>query len=38
VDDIANGVSFFMDEKASFVTGQVLYICGGVTLGRSSSL
>ena len=38
VDDIANGVSFFMDEKASFVTGQVLYICGGVTLGRAAAL
>jgi 3-oxoacyl-[acyl-carrier protein] reductase len=28
-DDIANAVSFFADERASFVTGQVLYVAGG---------
>jgi 3-oxoacyl-[acyl-carrier protein] reductase len=37
VDDIAHGVSFFMDERSSFVTGQVLYICGGVTIGRANA-
>lgn len=37
VDDISHGVSFFMDERSSFVTGQVLYICGGVTIGRSNA-
>ena len=30
--DIANAVEFFLDEKASFVTGQVLYVCGGTSL------
>lgn len=27
-DDIANAVSFFADERSSFVTGQVLYVAG----------
>lgn len=32
VDDIANAALFFLDAKASFVTGQVLYVCGGTSL------
>lgn len=36
-EDIANAVCFFMDEKSSFVTGQTLYVCGGVTLTRGGS-
>lgn len=28
-EDIANAVSFFADEKSSFVNGQVLYVAGG---------
>ena len=28
-DDIANAVSFFTDERAGFVSGQVLYVAGG---------
>jgi 3-oxoacyl-[acyl-carrier protein] reductase len=28
-DDIANAVSFFCSEAASFVSGQVLYVAGG---------
>ena len=27
-DDIANAVAFFVDERSSFVTGQVLYVAG----------
>lgn len=27
-DDIANAVSFFTDERSSFVTGQILYVAG----------
>ena len=29
VEDIANAVSFFVDERAGFVSGQVIYIAGG---------
>lgn len=36
-DDIANGVSFFLDARSGFVTGQVLFICGGVTIGRANA-
>ena len=29
VDDIANTVSFFVDERSGFVSGQVVYVAGG---------
>jgi NAD(P)-dependent dehydrogenase (short-subunit alcohol dehydrogenase family) len=32
-EDVANAVSFFCDQRASFVTGQTLFVCGGVTVG-----
>ncbi|EFK06841.1 oxidoreductase, short chain dehydrogenase/reductase family protein [delta proteobacterium NaphS2] len=32
VDDIANAVMFFSDDDTEFVTGQVLYVCGGRSL------
>ncbi len=32
-DDIANAVLFFVGEQASYVTGQVLKVDGGLTLG-----
>lgn len=35
-DDIAQAVSFFLDERSSFVNGQVLYVCGGLTVGLAS--
>jgi 3-oxoacyl-[acyl-carrier protein] reductase len=28
-EDVANAVSFFVDERSSFVSGQVLYVAGG---------
>lgn len=31
--DVAHAVSFFCGEGASFVTGQTLFVCGGVTVG-----
>jgi 3-oxoacyl-[acyl-carrier protein] reductase len=32
-DDVANAVLFFASREAAFVTGQVLYVCGGSSLG-----
>lgn len=32
-EDIAHAVSSFLDELAGFTTGQVLYVCGGMTVG-----
>ena len=32
-EDIAAAVDYFLSEKAGFVTGQVLYVCGGMTVG-----
>ena len=34
-DDIANAVSFFLDARSGFVTGQVLMVCGGITVGSA---
>ena len=31
--DVARAVSFFADAANSFVTGQVLYVCGGTSVG-----
>jgi NAD(P)-dependent dehydrogenase (short-subunit alcohol dehydrogenase family) len=36
-EDVANAVAFFLDQRSGFVTGQVLYVCGGVTLARGGS-
>ena len=35
VDDVANAVSFFCAASSGFVTGQVLYVCGGMTIGSA---
>jgi 3-oxoacyl-[acyl-carrier protein] reductase len=32
-DDVARAVLFFADRDAGFVTGQVLYVCGGTSVG-----
>lgn len=32
-EDIAHSVAHFLDERAGFVTGQTLYVCGGITVG-----
>ena len=36
-DDIAHGVASFMDERAGFINGQLLYVCGGISLARGGS-
>ncbi|SHH66705.1 SDR family oxidoreductase [Pollutimonas bauzanensis] len=32
-EDIAHAVSYFLDSRCGFTTGQVLYVCGGMTVG-----
>jgi 3-oxoacyl-[acyl-carrier protein] reductase len=32
-DDVARAVMFFADRDAGFITGQVLYVCGGTSVG-----
>ena len=32
-DDVANAIEFFLSEDSGFVTGQVLFVCGGLSLG-----
>jgi len=32
-DDVARAVRFFADPAAGFITGQVLYVCGGTSVG-----
>ena len=34
-EDVAEAVGFFCSEGAGFVTGQVLYVCGGMTIGSA---
>jgi len=31
-EDVANAILFFADPKAGFVTGQTLFVCGGVSI------
>ena len=35
-DDIGNAVRFFAEPHSSYVTGQLLYVCGGRSLSSPS--
>ncbi len=35
--DVAHAVSYLLDARSGFVTGQVLYVCGGMTVGASGA-
>jgi 3-oxoacyl-[acyl-carrier protein] reductase len=32
-DDVAHATAFMLDAQSGFITGQVLYVCGGMTVG-----
>jgi NAD(P)-dependent dehydrogenase (short-subunit alcohol dehydrogenase family) len=32
-EDVAHAVASLLDDRAGFITGQVLYVCGGMTVG-----
>jgi len=34
-EEVANAIEFFISEKSSFITGQCLYVCGGMSVGHS---
>lgn len=34
-EEVANAVSFFISNEASFITGQTLYVCGGMSVGHA---
>ena len=34
-DEVAAAIAFFLDEAAGFITGQTLYVCGGLSVGRA---
>jgi 3-oxoacyl-[acyl-carrier protein] reductase len=35
--DVSQAVSFLLDARTGFVTGQVLYVCGGMTVGGAGA-
>ncbi|MBV7481600.1 SDR family oxidoreductase [Bordetella sp. BOR01] len=34
-DEVAHAVAMLLDERAGFITGQTLYVCGGLTVGAA---
>ncbi len=34
-DDVAHAVAFLLDQRSGFITGQTLYVCGGLTVGAA---
>jgi NAD(P)-dependent dehydrogenase (short-subunit alcohol dehydrogenase family) len=32
-EEVAHAVAFFLDEGSGYITGQVLYVCGGLSVG-----
>jgi 3-oxoacyl-[acyl-carrier protein] reductase len=36
-EDVAHAAAFLLDERSSFITGQVLFVCGGLSVGQPPS-
>ena len=36
-EDVAHAVASLLDDRASFITGQIHFVCGGMTLGLSNA-
>jgi NAD(P)-dependent dehydrogenase (short-subunit alcohol dehydrogenase family) len=36
-EDVAHAVASLLDGRAGFITGQVLYVCGGMTVGNAGA-
>ncbi|TDI58697.1 MAG: SDR family oxidoreductase, partial [Alphaproteobacteria bacterium] len=34
-EEVAAAIDFFLSDDASFVTGQILYVCGGMSVGHA---
>jgi NAD(P)-dependent dehydrogenase (short-subunit alcohol dehydrogenase family) len=34
-EDVANLISFLASDEASFITGQTIFVCGGITIGTA---
>ena len=34
-EEVAHAAAFFIDRRSSFITGQTLYVCGGMTVGAN---
>ena len=34
-DEVAAAINFFLSDDASFITGQILYVCGGMSVGHA---
>ena len=34
-EEVAAAIDFFLSDDASFITGQILYVCGGMSVGHA---
>lgn len=37
-EDVAEAVAFFLSERNTYITGQLLFVCGGLSIGRQPSI
>ena len=35
-EDVAQAVAFFLDARSGYITGQVLFVCGGQSMGGAT--